>query len=220
MDRNRELRENVMSPQKRIRRAMLVRLRELSEHSLERAAQSLSALLGYPVRLAVSRITSVSSGELPALLAAAGAGVTAGLRVQIEGETGGQIIILFPLGTVFRMLRVLLGTHEGPRSLSEEERSAVQEVGNILASSFLSGLGDLLGKPLMPSPPEVHLDDLKGLMGQVEADLKGHASEILVVQALFEDPEQLIEGRFFVLPEMESLEAMLRPAEAGERSEA
>jgi hypothetical protein len=41
-----------------------------------------------------------------------------------------------------------------------------------------------------------------------------------VVQALFEDPEQLIEGRFFVLPEMESLEAMLRPAEAGERSEA
>jgi chemotaxis protein CheC len=118
------------------------------------------------------------------------------------------------------MLRVLLGTHEGPRSLSGEERSAVQEVGNILASSFLSGLGDLLGKPLMPSPPEIHLDDLKGLMGQVAADLEGHASEILVVQALFEDPEQLIEGRFFVLPEMESLEAMLLPTEAGERSEA
>jgi chemotaxis protein CheC len=197
---------------------MLVKLRDLSEHSLGRAAQSLSALLGHPVRLAVSRITSVSSGELPALLAAAGAGVTAGLRVQIEGETGGQIIILFPLGTVLRMLRVLLGAHERPRSLSEEERSAVQEVGNILASSFLSGLGDLLGKRLMPSPPEIHLDDLKVMMGQVAADLTEHASEILVVQALFQDPEQLIEGRFFVLPEMASLEALLRPAEAAGRS--
>jgi chemotaxis protein CheY-P-specific phosphatase CheC len=55
-------------------------------------------------------------------------------------------------------------------------------------------------------------------MGQVAADLTEHASEILVVQALFEDPEQRIEGRFFVLPEMASLEAMLRPAEAGGKS--
>ncbi len=208
-----------MTPQRRIRHAMLVKLRVLSEHSLGRAAQSLTALLGYPVRLAVSGITTVSLGELPVLLAAAGTGDMAGLRVQIGGETGGQIIILFPLGTVFRMLRVLLGANEGPRPLSDQERSAVQEVGNILASSFLSGLGDLLGKPLIPSPPEIHLDDLKGLMGQVRADLAEHTSEILVVHGLFEDPQQLIEGQFFVLPDMESLEAMLRPAEAGKRSE-
>jgi glycerol-3-phosphate dehydrogenase (NAD(P)+) len=68
----------------------------------------------------------------------------AGLRFQISGETGGQIIILFPVRTIFRMLRLLLGTQEGPRSMSDQERSAVQEVGNILVSAFLSGLGDLV----------------------------------------------------------------------------
>ncbi len=212
--------ERAMTAQRQIRDATLVKLRVLSEHSLGRAAQSLTALLGHPVRLALSGITTVSIDALPRLLAAADSGVMAGLRFQIAGETGGQIIILFPQPTIFRMLRMLLGTKEGPRSLSDQERSAVQEAGNILVSAFLSGLGDLLGKRLLPSPPEIHLDDLKSLMRKVTEDLKGHESEVLVVQARFEDPEQRIEGQFFVLPEMVSLEAMLHPADAGRRLEA
>lgn len=209
-----------MSEQSRIRDASLVKLRILSEHSLRRAGESLTALLGHPVRLAVSEIMAVSVAVLPGLVAAADTGALAGLRFQIVGEAGGQIIILFPFGTIFRMLRVLLGTQEKPQSLSDQERSAVQEVGNILVSSFLSGLGDLLGRRLMPTPPEIHLDDLPGLMREVMAALEGQAPEVLVVRALFEDPEQRIEGQFFVLPEMASLEAMLHGAAPGGRSRA
>jgi len=202
---------------RQIRQAILVKLRALSEHSLGRAAQSLTTLLGHPVRLAVSGITTVSVGDLPGLLTAAGTGAMVGLRIQIAGETRGQIIILFPRRTIFQMLRMLLGTQEEPRSLSDREQSAVEEVGGILASAFLSGLADLLGKRLLPSPPEMHLEDLEAMLQQVTDDLAEHESEVLVVQALFEDPEQRIEGQFFVLPEMGSLEAMLHPADARRR---
>ena len=202
---------------RQIRQAILVKLRALSEHSLGRAAQSLTTLLGHPVRLAVSAITTVSTGDLPGLLTAAGTGAMASLRIRIAGETRGQIIILFPRRTIFQMLRMLLGTQEEPRSLSDREQSAVEEVGGILASAFLSGLADLLGKRLLPSPPEMHLDDLEALLQQVTEDLTEQESEVLVVQALFEDPEQRIEGQFFVLPEMGSLEAMLHPADARRR---
>jgi chemotaxis protein CheY-P-specific phosphatase CheC len=207
-----------MTTQRQIRDATLVRLRVLSEHSLQRAGHSLTALLKHPVRLAVAGITEVAPDALPALLAAADGGVMTGLRFQIAGETGGQIIILLPLRTIFRMLRALLGTQEEPRSLSDQEKSAVQEVGNIVVSSFLSGLGDLLGKRLMPTPPEIHMNDHAGLMRQVMADLEGQGSVVLVVRALFEDPEQRIEGQFFVLPEMMSLEAMLHPTDGAGRS--
>lgn len=104
--------------------------------------------------------------------------------------------------------------------MSEQEWSAVKEVGNVLVSSFLSGLGDLLGKRLLPSPPEIHLEDLTALVRQVTEDVKGQGSEVLVVQALFEEPEHRIEGQFFLLPEMVSLETMLHPADAGRRVEA
>jgi hypothetical protein len=49
------------------------------------------------------------------------------------------------------------------------------------------------------------------------ADLEAQGSEVLVVQALFEDPERRIEGHFFVLPEMMSLERMLHPTDGGGR---
>jgi chemotaxis protein CheC len=199
--------------------ATLVKLRVLSEHSLGRAAQSMTTLLGHPVRLEVSGVTPVSLGTLPRFLAAADSGVLAGLRFQIVGEAEGQIILLFPLRTIFRMLRMLLGTQGGPRSLSPQEQSAVQEVGNILVSAFLSGLGDLLGKRLLPSPPEIHLDDLTGLMRRVTEDVKGQEAEVLVVQGLFEDPEQRIEGQFFMLPEMASLEALLHQADGERRAD-
>lgn len=198
----------------------LHRLRVLSDHSLRRAGESLTALLGHPVHLSLSEITAVPMDSLSALVVAADGEAMAGLRFQIRGGTGGQIIILFPLGTIFRMLRVLLGAREEPRSLSERERSAVQEVGNILVSSFLSGLGDLLGTRLMPTPPEIHLDDLPGLMRDVVAALQKEVSEVLVVKALFEDPGQRIEGQFFVLPEMASLEAALHGTGLGGRGAA
>ena len=193
----------------------LTRFRALSQECLRRAGESLSTLLGHPVRLTASAISAVPVGALPGLAAEAVSGPMAGLRVPFHGEHGGQIVILFPLATVFRMVGVLLRTQVRPLSLSETERSAVMEVGNILASSFLSGLADLLGKRLMPRPPELYVEDFPGLIQRVMADFEGKGSEILVVEALFEDPGQRIEGRFYVLPEAASLNALLRAAPGG-----
>jgi chemotaxis protein CheC len=190
----------------------LTRFRAVSEESLRRAGESMSALLGHPVRLTVSAISTVPVATLPDLTAEAVSGPMAGLLIRFSGEAAGQIIILFPLATVFRMLGVLMKGHLRLLSLSETERSAVREVGNILASAFLSGLADLLGKRLMPSPPELHLDDFQGLIQQVMADLQGEGSEVLVVESLFEDPGQRIQGRFYVLPEAASLNALIQAA--------
>jgi chemotaxis protein CheC len=189
---------------------VLNRLRLLSQRSLECAGDSLAAVLNHPVQLKVSSIGVVSVSDLHGLLGEGGEVRMAGLRFHITGEAAGQIVLLFPLPTIFRMLRVLLGVQEESRLLSEYERSAVQEVGNIVVSSFLSGLGDLVGKRLIPTPPELHLDGSHGLVRQVMANLKEQGSEVFVIQALFEDPERRIEGRFFVLPELLSLQPLLQ----------
>ena len=187
----------------------LDQLRLLSQRSLGCAGDSLAALLQHSVQLTVSSIGVVSVSDLTGLLVRDGEARMAGLRFHITGEGAGQIVLLFPLPTIFRMLRVLLGVEEESRSLSGFERSAVQEVGNIVVSSFLSGLGDLVGKRLFHTPPEIHLDDSQGLVREVLANVKEQGAGVLVVQALFEDPERRIEGRFFVLPEFTSLQSML-----------
>ena len=205
-----------MSGHGRLGEVTLAKLRRLSDHSLRQASDSLTSLLGLPVRLTASRVALVPLTDLSSLAGEAGSGPMAGLRIHITGEASGQMVILFPRHTVFHLLRVLLGAREGRGVLSSEERSAIQEVGNILASTFLSGLGDLLRRRLLPTPPQIHLDDAPELMDRVAAELEGGGSEVLMVQATFEDPEERIEGRIFVLPEMTSLAALLRGGDPDE----
>jgi len=198
-----------------ISQQMLGRLRSLSNRSMRRAGEALATLLGHPVRLEVSDIYSLAAGDLPDLAAEAGTEELAGLRFQITGETGGEMVLLFPRRTIIRMLQSLLRRAESEGPLSVEEQSAIQEVGNVLASSFLSELGDLLGRRLLHSPPEFHLADIPQLMQQAVERVKDQGSEVLVVQGLFEDPDQEITGRFFVVPEMASLQAMIHEAGDG-----
>ncbi|HTU00820.1 MAG TPA: chemotaxis protein CheC, partial [Candidatus Sulfotelmatobacter sp.] len=121
-------------------------LKALSERSLERASESLSQLLGHGVRLTVSGVETLGLDALPALALDEKRGRLGALTFGIQGDTQGVLLILFPLTTIFRMLNTLLGSKDGPRVLTDVEQSAFQEIGNILASSFLSELGELTGR--------------------------------------------------------------------------
>lgn len=195
----------------------LARIRGLSERGLSRAAESLGRMLGHPVRFARQEIRSLRSSPLPALAEAVDGGSMVALRIEIHGEGSGWILILLPLPTVFRLLQALMGVPAEPRDLTGTERSAIQEVGNIVASSFLSELGDRLGRRFLPSAPEIHLDNIPRLVRGVLASVRYLGSEVLVVHALLEDRERHIQGRVFVVPAVSALEPVRRgaPGEQG-----
>ncbi len=189
----------------------------LSERSLSQAGESLKALLARPVRLELSDVLRLPVPALPALLQESGNRGVVALQFQITGEGAGHIIILFPMLTIFRMLRTLLGGSNEQRSLSMLERSAVEEVGNVLASGFLTELSELVGRRLMPSPPQMHVENIPQLIQQMTTALGLQASEVLVIQARIQDPESHITGRFFVLPEVASLEPIVQLTEEERR---
>jgi chemotaxis protein CheC len=191
--------------------ADLTRVRDISERSVRRAEESVRRLLGHSVRLTLRGIHPLST-----LVEDAEGGSMAGLQLQITGQGNGRILILFPLPMVFRFLQVLLGGAAEPRPLMEMERSAIQEVGNIMASSFLSELGDLLGRRLLHSSPEMHIENIPQLVRDVATSLRASGSELLVIQGAIEDGEHQPQGRFFFVPEAAALEPIARST-AGNR---
>ncbi len=194
----------------------VARVRALSDRSLSRAERSLGLMLGHPVRFAFREVHGVPSSAFPSLAEDAGRERLAGLRFRILGQGRGWILLLFPLPAIYRLLQLLMGTPANPRDLTEMERSAVLEVGNLLASSFLSELGDLVGRRLMPSAPEIHFEQIPRVVRETLASLYALGAEVLVIQARLEDPEGDIQGRFFVMPEVGTLEP-IAPVAAGER---
>jgi chemotaxis protein CheC len=152
------------------------------------------------------RLTLRGIHPLSTLVEDAEGGSMAGLQLQITGQGNGCILFLFPLPMVFRFLQVLLGGAAEPRPLMEMERSAIQEVGNIMASSFLSELGDLLGRRLLHSSPEMYIENIPQLVRDVATSLRALGSELLVIQGAIEDGDHQPQGRFFFVPEAAVLE--------------
>jgi chemotaxis protein CheC len=109
-----------------------------------------------------------------------------------------------------------MGIPADPRDLTETERSAIQEVGNIVASSFLSELGDRLGRRFLPSAPEIHLDNVPRVLRGVLASVRELGTDVVVVHAVLEDRERRIQGRIFVVPAVSALEPASRDAAGGQ----
>jgi chemotaxis protein CheC len=180
----------------------VARIRDLSERSMRRAGDALTTLLGRPISLAIVEIQSLTAAEGILQRERGDQGASIGLDFKIAGYTGGHALILLPQPAVFKVLHLLLGRSAEPHELDSLERSAIQELGNILASSFLSELGDLTGRRFMHSVPQIHLGDARSRMEELLENFRTISSEVLVIQARFVDSIRQLEGGFFVLPEL------------------
>ncbi|MFN3477298.1 MAG: chemotaxis protein CheC [Candidatus Methylomirabilales bacterium] len=171
--------------------------REVSGQSLERATLALSHLTGTRILPAGHAIHFLSPSELFQLLGD-GEELVAGISISILKRMVGRILIILPEESVLALLDLLTGRHGPLPALAEEERSAILEVGNILASSSLSTFGDRLGCAFIPSPPEL----LLGKAAEVLAALLERAAlpeRALVVEARFRGDQGEVRGRFFLV---------------------
>ena len=187
----------------------LTRLRDLSERSMRRAEESLRSLLGQPLRLTICAVHTLPASTLSALAEDAECASLVGLQSRITGQGNGRVVMLFPMPMVRRFLQALVGSSTDAGPLTEMEQSAILELGNILASSFLSGLGDLLGRRLLHSATEIYLENIPQLIRDVHALFHAFGSKALVVHGVLEDAEKHVQGCFFVLSEVATLEPIV-----------
>lgn len=177
------------------------RIRFLSERGLRRASEALTGMLGYTSRLRILAVSSLEASDLRSLAERPAGDLAVALRVLMSGQAGGQILLLLPEPTVSRVLGVLMGRRFDSREFSELERSALQEMGNILASSFMSELGDLVNRRFFHEVPQIFLERIPELVGEVVNWVRSLGDEALVVQARLEDPTGQLHGDIFVVPE-------------------
>jgi chemotaxis protein CheC len=104
----------------------------------------------------------------------------------------------------------------GGREVSPDDPlgvSAMREIGNILASAFLSAIGQLAGLSLIPSVPGYARDMAGSILDPVLIELSRLADTALVIETVFREAGEGIRGHFFLLPDPRTLEAMLSAAE-------
>ena len=88
----------------------------------------------------------------------------------------------------------------------------MKEVGNILASAYLSALGNLLNKTLIPSVPLLAYDMAGAVVDHALIDLSQSGDFAMMIETDFGgEPDQglAIKGHFFLLPDPATLNIFL-----------
>ena len=125
-------------------------------------------------------------------------------------------MLLFPVEAAHRLLGCLIGVQGKDLIMNEINGSALKEVGNILASSYLSALGNLLNKTLIPSVPLLSYDMTGAVVDFVLINLSQSGDLAMMVETEFiGEPGQAqgITGHFFLIPDPSTLDIFLEVVE-------
>lgn len=187
-------------------------LQEICSIGAGHAATALSQMIGRTVDLEVPRVAFENVRDLPRVAGGAD-GRAGGLYFTIFGDARGVILLIFPEEGARRMVHLVCGGHSTLDLDDAMGVSAMREIGNILASAFLSAISQLSGLNLVPSVPGYCHDTAGSIFDLVLKELPTLADAALVIEAVFGASGEGIRGHFFLLPDPHTLEVILRAVE-------
>ncbi|WP_026692467.1 chemotaxis protein CheC [Peribacillus kribbensis] len=187
-------------------------LREIGNIGAGNAATALSKLLNKKIDMKVPDVSLVSFDEMMDMAGGA-ENVVVSIFFRLEGEVPGSMFFLLPLEQADRFIYQLTG-EEGaaPVRYSEIAESALRELGNIMAGSYLSALSDFTSLCLYPSVPYMSIDMAGAVIspGLIETSQVSDFA-IVINTELVEDemtPGTRINGCFFLVPDPGSFQAI------------
>jgi len=189
-------------------------LKETSNIGMGHAATALSQMIGHPVKLRVPHVTITKISQVPEYLGGAEK-MMVGITLQVLGDARGSILLLFPQESAHRLLCNLIGDQGKVLIMNEVTISALKEVGNILASAYLSALGSMLHKTLIPSVPLLAYDMAGAVVDYVLIDLSKSSDLAMLVETDFigdSSSDLAIKGHFFLIPDPSTLDMFLDAA--------
>ncbi len=184
-------------------------LREVANIGAGHAATALSQMVGTQIDVSVPEISLLPREDVPGLVVNANDKIVA-VFIRMVGDLTGQTLLTLPEPDALALANQLLGRPigEGAKTLGELEASAVEEVGNILASACMNALSAFMEMMLLPSVPSLMIDSPDVVM----AAAHGEQSKLLICAATrfaTKGAERALQGHFLIIPDTASLQAIL-----------
>ncbi|AIQ18975.1 MULTISPECIES: chemotaxis protein CheC [Paenibacillus] len=179
-------------------------LKEVGNIGAGNAATALSQLLGKPIDMAVPKVQLLSFEEITEKVGGAEELVYA-VFLRVEGEAPGNLFFILTPEAAISLLNRVAGIEISPeQELGEMELSALNEIGNILAGSYLSSLADFTSLSMYPTVPALAMDMAGAILGYGLLQFGQMGDDALLIDTTFLEGKDEIEGQFFLIPDPES----------------
>jgi Chemotaxis protein CheC, inhibitor of MCP methylation len=184
-------------------------LKEVGNIGAGHAATALSRILNEPVDMSVPTVSLVPFEEIADRVGGSEQVVIA-VFLRVEGDAPGNMFFIIREDSAKRLLRNLLSIDTEEGVYTDMELSALNEIGNILAGSYLSSLADFTRLTMTPTVPSLAIDMAGAILsyGLLQFGQMGDAA--LLIETKFLEDRDTVEGQFFLIPDPESFGKIFR----------
>jgi chemotaxis protein CheC len=178
------------------------------------AASSCREMSGGRMRVSSSEVRRLSATDV--LVSAGGPEVlVAAVYVGFSGAISGHAILMLPPADARGLARIVLAglpeetggldvgvdpAHIQDGGLTNLERSALEEVGNVAVSAILSRLGDHLGEPIHPTVPVFVFDMAGAVLDGIVSEAVGPDEMLFAARTRFAQDDRDATGVLLVVP--------------------
>lgn len=189
---------------------LLEKLKAISAQGVNNAAHGFSGMVGREIL-----VNSPAAKVVPVLSIPQFAGKpdddAIGIYLRFQGDVNGQIMMIVPYLKATELVDLIIGLPLGTtQHLGSLERSALGELGNICGSFFLNSIAKATQATFHPTPPAVMVDMVGAILDIVVATTGGISEHALLMRANFVDGLRGVEADFWVIPDLNSLNEMIK----------
>lgn len=184
-------------------------LKEIGNIGSGNAASALSTMLNRPVDIAVPVVRILDYEEVVQNLGGPEQ-LLVGLLLSLEGDVSGMIMFLLNKNFAHMVLNTLMGTSmDESGELDEMGESAIQEVGNIMAASYINAMATLTGLNINISVPDLCVDMAGSILSVPAIYYANISDKIIFIEDEFNSQSDLAASHILLIPEVDSLEKIM-----------
>ena len=190
-------------------------LKEIGNIGSGHAASALSSMLDRPIDMNVPQINILDYNEVVTNLGGP-ENVLAGILMSLTGDVSGMIMFLIHKPFVKILLSNLLGMDiEDNFDLDEMSQSAIKEVGNIIAASYVNAIVELTGLAIEISPPELSVDMVGSILSLPAIYYANISDKIIFIKDEL-DKEDAASSQIILIPDVDSLKKIMESLGLGD----
>lgn len=185
-----------------VREEHLDLLREVGNIGAGNATTALAQIINGKVDMEVPKAKILEFSELSNIFNGPDSEII-GILFGLSRDIKGMMMFVLSIESAKLLTSLLLG-QEAEDELSEMEISTLKEIGNIISGAYVYSLSELCNMTIWTSVPYVAKDMAGAVLSVPAIEIAKTADKALIIETLFIDGINKIDGYFILIPEEES----------------
>ena len=183
-------------------------LREIGNIGAGNATTAIANMLGRKIDMNVPNIKLMEVSKLGTAVGAEDQTIV-GIFLEVQNDIEGSMMFLLDIPSArYLVNKLMMMDMPEDKSFDEMELSALKEIGNIIAGSYLSALSAMTGLVIVPSVPYIAVDMAASILSVPAIEFGQFGDNALLIQTEI-CADVAINGYFILMPEQDSYEKIL-----------